>query len=279
MLNACTNGPSPAEMLTAAKVLDDKVVDAFSKRDVEALMDTHWNSPNLAILDEDEFFLGWETFKAPTASYLKQFKEVRFSYIESRNIVDGDLVLGQHKWHASSIGTDGALREETGLHSDVKALRNGKWVIIAETFVRLPPKPGSEDMKPAEALDPKGPEAYNKKDADAYMANYWVSPDLVVEDTGHILRGWDEWRSYIVPQMQSKAEGAKFEITEAHNTPMGSVVLGFGRWQFTYPGKGARVVEGIYTNVKALRNGKWVLVMDHYSPAAPSREAAPLPRK
>jgi ketosteroid isomerase-like protein len=272
--SACNKGSAPDEMLAAADALDKKLVAASNKRDVDLYMETHWNSPKLTVLDETDFSHGWVDFKEALSTYFKGFSEFKFAFTESKNIVDVDLVLGEHKWSAEYTLLNGTKRIERGLHSDVKAVRDGKWVIISATWVKLHSKP--EDMlKAVAALNAKGSEAFNKKDINSEMDTYWNSPDLVVVDQGLVVRGFDAWKSETIQQMQRASKG-KFEITEAHSVPFGEIVLAWGRWQFKGDGK---VSNGLYTGVKAMHHGKWVNVLEHYSEAAHPSKAALLPRK
>jgi ketosteroid isomerase-like protein len=61
--------------------------------------------------------------------------------------------------------------------------------------------------------------------------------------------------------------GVQLEFLSAHNIAEGSAVLGWGTWRMTVPVEGGppQVMEGRFSDVKALRDGKWVYVMDHAS--------------
>lgn len=268
---------TPEEMVIASQALDKKSVDAISKLDIAAFMDARWNDPKLTVLDEDEIIVGSETYGKGIGAWLKKFKSMKAAYTDSSNVSDGTLVFGQQKWSIDGVLNDGTVRNFNGLHTDVKAMRNGKLVIVSETWVRLPLKP-EEQLKQVEHLEKRVSQTFESKDLSGFMANYWENPALVVVDEGHLLTGYNDVKAFISRQMQMKKPGSKFEETQTHNIPMGDVVLGYGRWQYT-PGAGAKVIEGNYTNVKALKNGKWVLVMDHYSEAARPAKAPNLPRK
>lgn len=266
---SCTSkGPAPAEMLAAAKALDQKHVAAFNSRDIDAFMAVRLSDASLAVLDEDEFIFGWQNYKDAIQKFLASKKSIEFAFTEARNIIAGDQVLGQHKWHEVSVRNDGKRKVSTGLHSDVKALRDGKWVIVAETWVELTPKPGADAQKALEGFENRAAQAYNAKNPDGFFANYADSPDLVVVDAGQLHHGSVDFKEALTKQMMGKKEGSKFEYTETHNEALGDVVLGWGKWSFVdAPGAKAEPYNGYYTNVKVWRDGKWVTIMDHFSSA------------
>jgi ketosteroid isomerase-like protein len=134
-----------------------------------------------------------------------------------------------------------------------------------------PAKPSPAEMvAAADALDRQFLEAFNRADVDAVMATYWNSRDVVsFGPEGMGSQGWSEIRSASADMFKG-LPGAKLEFIETHNNAVDDVVLGWGRWKisFTTP-QGPQVVEGRYSDVKAMRDGKWVYLMDHASAPLP----------
>ena len=135
------------------------------------------------------------------------------------------------------------------------------------------PKPPSaaEMVAAAEALDRAYVDAFNRDDADALMANYWKSPDLVsIGLDGSVARGWDNVSADWHASMDGFPE-SRLELLEPQNVVVGDVVMGWGRWRITAPSDSGppEVLEGPYTDIKALRDGRWVRVMDHASVPQP----------
>ncbi|MCU0622147.1 MAG: nuclear transport factor 2 family protein [Gemmatimonadales bacterium] len=129
----------------------------------------------------------------------------------------------------------------------------------------------AEMVAAAEALDKAYVDAFNRDDADALMATYWNSPDLVsIGLDGSVARGWDtvsaEWHASMDGFPQSR-----LELLEPQNVAVGDVVMGWGSWRITAPSDSGppEVLEGPYTDIKALRDGRWVRVMDHASVPLP----------
>jgi ketosteroid isomerase-like protein len=143
-----------------------------------------------------------------------------------------------------------------------------------------PPPPGptpAEMVAAADALDRQFLAAFNKGDADGLMATYWKSPKLVsFGPDGMGTKGWDAAHA-ATAEMVKAMPGATLEFLEMHNEAQGDIVLGWGTWKMTMgPADKPLVLEGRYTDVKAMRDGKWVYLMDHASvplppPPAPAK--------
>ncbi len=120
----------------------------------------------------------------------------------------------------------------------------------------------------ANAVDSAFQAAFNAGDIDAVMATYWNSPDLVfISLDGVGSTGAESVRADMAGLFASMP-GATVEFINPHNVAEGSVVLGWGGFRITMPGDGG-VVTGRYSDVKAMRDGKWVYLMDHASVPLP----------
>lgn len=132
----------------------------------------------------------------------------------------------------------------------------------------------AEKMAAAEALDRRYVEAFNKDDADALMATYWKSPELLsIGLDGIILRGWEttsvEWHASMDGHPNSR-----LEFLESNNALVGEGVMGWGRWRLTtvLDSGSVAVLEGPYSNIKAQKDGEWVIIIDHASMPASDDE-------
>ena len=125
-----------------------------------------------------------------------------------------------------------------------------------------------EMIAAAKALDAAFMSGFNAGDAEAVSALYWHSPDVVsFQPDSMIQRGWDEIHAGYVEGLKHMAKGTKLELTEGHYSVVGDVVLTWGLWTFTVPGPDGKSIEvkGRYTDVKAMRDGKLVFIVDHAS--------------
>lgn len=105
-----------------------------------------------------------------------------------------------------------------------------------------------------------------KGDLEGYLSHFWNSPELVIVDVGKLILGFEAWKSEIISQLNQRG-ASRFSYTQSENIVQGNFVIGHGRYKYVLEKLGAppKTYEGIYTDVKAMRNGKMVIVTAHYS--------------
>ncbi len=124
----------------------------------------------------------------------------------------------------------------------------------------------------ADSLDKAFLVAFNKGNAPGVVKLYWNSPELVsIGLDGMGVTGWDATLAGYDTTFKNMP-GVQLEFTETHNLPIGETVLGWGRWKAVV---GGQTLTGRYSDVKAVRDGKWVYVMDHASVPLPPPAAVP----
>jgi ketosteroid isomerase-like protein len=146
LVGACApKGPSPEAMVAAADAVDQAFLDAFNKADLNALMATYWNSPELVSIGLDGMGgTGWEGPKAGWEATFAAMPGAQLSFQNPQNIAQGDVVLGWGDWTMTIPTGDGTATVLQGRYSDVKAMRDGKWVYIMDhASVPMPPAPGA----------------------------------------------------------------------------------------------------------------------------------------
>jgi ketosteroid isomerase-like protein len=147
--------------------------------------------------------------------------------------------------------------------------------LVASCAQAPEPQPEAPDpqvmIAAANALDRAFVEAFNEGDAEALSGLYWNSPDVVSfpPDTLQV-RGIEAIKTGTLRTMGAM-KGAKVELTEIHQMPAGDVVIGWGLFRMSMPAPDGTTVEieGRFTDVKALRNGRWVYLVDHASVPMP----------
>jgi len=136
--------PNPDQMIAAAKELDQKWLEAFNAQDLDAVMDTYLNSPDVVSfpVGGDVVVKGWDALKAKMATEFSQMKGAKLTVSDLHYEVGGNLVVSWGLWHMSMPMPDGTTMEFDGRYSDVKKEHNGKWVFIMDhPSMPFPPPP------------------------------------------------------------------------------------------------------------------------------------------
>lgn len=128
-------------------------------------------------------------------------------------------------------------------------------------------KTTAELIAAAEELDRLFIEAFNSGDANAMMKLYWNSPDLRAYFPMEMqLNGYEAVKEAYKRDFAASS-GAKLEYTNANNIPFSNGVVGYGTFKITMPVEGGEpmIFEGRFTEVKAMKDGKMVVIVDHAS--------------
>lgn len=137
----------------------------------------------------------------------------------------------------------------------------------------------AELLAEAEKLDSLFIVAFNSGDAEAMMNLYWNSPDLrAYYPMDMKLDGYNAVKASYVRDFTS-SKGALLEYLDVHNIPFKDGVVGHGTFRITMPMEGSEpmVFDGRFTEVKAMKDGKMVVILDHASmplPPTPSDSTA-----
>lgn len=113
--------------------------------------------------------------------------------------------------------------------------------------------------------------AFNNGDAEAIMKLHWNSPDLRAYPPGEMqVNGFDAVKAGYVRDFAS-SKGSKLEYTSTNNIPFADGVVGHGTFRWTMPMEGGSpmVFDGRYSEVKAFKDGKMVIILDHTSMPMP----------
>lgn len=143
ILGCAPQGDSPEQMIAAAKALDQQFVEAYSKGDVDGVMATYWNSPELVSYSPDAMEArGWQAVRDGLATFFTSTSGAKLELLETNYKVAGNVVFGWGKWRLTIPAGGDKPMEMLGRYSDVKAKRDGKWVYIFDhASVPLPPSP------------------------------------------------------------------------------------------------------------------------------------------
>lgn len=131
------------KVLKEAKALDQKFVEAYNKLDVDGVMSTYWNSPELVSFPPGEMEeKGWENVKKGMEGFFNSVDKIDLKLTDLNYKISGDNVISWGLWKMVIHDGNGSKMEMTGRYTDIKAKRNGKWVYILDhASVPLPPPP------------------------------------------------------------------------------------------------------------------------------------------
>lgn len=145
VIGCAPTGPTPEQMITEAKAVDQRFFEAYNNGDVDGLMATYWNSPDLVSYPPGELEIhGWDAVKESFAKGIDEMKGAKLEFIEPGYKVAGDVVLSWGKWRWTSPPGSEPAMEFIGRYTDVKAMRDGKMVYIMDhASAPMPPPPDS----------------------------------------------------------------------------------------------------------------------------------------
>ncbi|MDQ3015993.1 MAG: nuclear transport factor 2 family protein [Bacteroidota bacterium] len=130
-------------LIPDANALDSLYLVAFNNGDVDALMNLHWNSPELIAYPTSEMKISG--FDAVKSFYTKDFaasKGAVLTYTSTYNIPMHDAVVGHGTFTWTMPMEGGPPMVMEGRYADVKAYKDGKMVITFDhSSVPTPPAP------------------------------------------------------------------------------------------------------------------------------------------
>lgn len=134
IMGCASLGESPTKMIAAAKALDKQSVEAFNKRDVDAVMTTYWKSPDLVSYPMDALEVrGWDAVKAAVAQMFATMPAgVTVEATDLNYKVAGDVVISWGRWRTKMTPPNGLSMTLDGRGMGVAAKRDGKWVYILD---------------------------------------------------------------------------------------------------------------------------------------------------
>lgn len=129
-----------------------------------------------------------------------------------------------------------------------------------------------ELMAAAKELDSLYLVAFNNGDVDGLMKLHWDHPELRTYPPGEMqLSGFDAVKKSYIKDFAAN-QGAMIEYTSTNNIPFSDGVAGYGTYRWVKPVEGGSpiVMEGRYSDIKAYKDGKMLIIHDHSSmPMAP----------
>jgi ketosteroid isomerase-like protein len=137
LASGCASHGSNADQMravAAAEALDQQFVTAFNQHNVDGVMATYWNSPDLVVCPPET--LEWKGWNAVRDGYAKAFAQpggaAKLEMDSSHYLAIGDAVVGWGTFKVRVPGVPGPKDFARGRYTEVIAQRNGKWVYIID---------------------------------------------------------------------------------------------------------------------------------------------------
>ena len=136
-------GEPPEQMIAAAKELDKAFLEAYNKGDIDGVMATYWNSPELVSYPPGAMeFRGWENVKAKLTEEFAMPQRGTLALAEPVYKVIGDVVIGYGKWRYTIPIPNGEPITIDGRYTGVTMKKDGKWVVVHDhASAPMPPPP------------------------------------------------------------------------------------------------------------------------------------------
>jgi ketosteroid isomerase-like protein len=154
-LSGCS--PSHKEMIKEAKRLDQRFAEAFRKEDLEGVMATYWNDPNVVMLPAGAMSTkGYDAIRASYKAFFDGTNVKNFQLKDQNYAVHGDVVIGWGFFSLKTVPSIGPEVKIDGRYTEVIAKRKGKWVYILD-HPSVPMAPNAMAPKNEEAVKPPPP--------------------------------------------------------------------------------------------------------------------------
>lgn len=112
--------------------------------------------------------------------------------------------------------------------------------------------------------------AWNRADINSFMEGYAKSPDTVFVSGDTVVRGWQTVLERYKKNYDSPDKMGTLAFSELEITPVSATAaIALGRWSLTRGGASPPFAGGRFTLVFRRLAGKWRIVHDHTSSAAP----------
>ncbi len=154
-LSSCR--PSHKRMIKEAKLLDERFVEAFKKEDLDGVMVTYWNDPNVMMFPAGAMSAkGYDAIKASYKAFFDGTNVKDFQVKDQNYEVHGDVVIGWGLFSLTTVPSIGPEVKIDGRYTEVIAKRKGQWVYILD-HPSVPLAPNATAQKDEEMVKPALP--------------------------------------------------------------------------------------------------------------------------
>jgi uncharacterized protein (TIGR02246 family) len=124
-------GPDPQEMIREAKHLDQRFQEAFNSEDLDRLMETYWNNPDVVFMPTNVTILrGPEAIRAGYKAFFEGTNVKRFKLTNREYRALGNIVLGWGRFKLTTTPSLGPEVSIEGRYTEIIGKRDGAWVYL-----------------------------------------------------------------------------------------------------------------------------------------------------
>lgn len=137
---AQTKGASArdSKVIDENKALDKRFFEAFNAMNVDAIMATYWNSPDVVSVDfEGTASKGVDAVRAGWAGLFSAAESIKVEQLEPSYMVLGDGVFGWGKATFNVTFKGGGSQNLVLRYADIRRKINNQWVYVYDSVVRI----------------------------------------------------------------------------------------------------------------------------------------------
>lgn len=124
--------------LTEAKDLDQRLTDAFSRKDLDAAMACFWNNPDLLVVLNGTVHRGPDAVRTSIIEMFEQNESIRVGVDEVTHILSGDGIIGVGTATFDMKPADGSRRLMVERWTDLRKKIDGQWVYVHDHTTIVP---------------------------------------------------------------------------------------------------------------------------------------------
>lgn len=138
-------------------------------------------------------------------------------------------------------------------------------------------EPGSTTAEAITAVLHRQQKHWNVGDIEAFVDDYWRSPELTFSSGGTTRRGFEATRERYLTSYPTPAGMGRLTFSDLEITPLGETsAMVLGRWQLKRAdGEAIETIGGNFTLVFRQIDGRWLIIHDHTSRTPPDKTPTP----
>ena len=150
-LTACEPPQDVEKEIAALVEMDSRFAEAFQSEDLEAIMATYWNSPDLVIYWPVTMEVrGYDNVREHIQQFFEENEMRSFEFVDPQHKVSQNVAVGWGKWKIAYQPPEAPEIESEGRYTVMYVKQEGEWVMAVDhASMPIPPLP-TEGMEAVE---------------------------------------------------------------------------------------------------------------------------------